>query len=79
MLMTQTSVIVIILFGYSNVFYRAKDRRLEFFNEFIILCCVYHYYLFTDFAPDPDSRYFMGYSLIFCTLVCLAINLIVML
>ena len=73
--MTISSVVVIIIFGLSEVYYRAKDRRLEFFNEFIILCCSYHYYLFTDFVPDPDARYTMGYSLIVVTIICLTVNL----
>ena len=77
--MTQASAIVIIIFGSSNVFYMQKDSRLEFLNEFIILCCIYHYYLFTHFVPDPVARYTMGYSLIGFTLLALVINLIVML
>ena len=78
MLITITSVMVIVIFGYSNVYYMAKDRRLEFFNEFTILCCIYHYYLFTDFVPDPEARYTVGYSLIGFTLLNFIVNVIVM-
>lgn len=78
MLMTQTSVVVIIVFGYSNVFYRKKDSHLEFFNEFITLCCVYHYYLFTEFVPNPEVRYTIGFSLIGFTITCLVVNILVM-
>lgn len=56
MAINQTSVIVIVIFGVSNVFYWAKDRRMELFNEAIILGCIYHYYLFSNFVPDPKIR-----------------------
>ena len=55
-----------------------KDRLLEFVNEFITLCCVYHYYLFSDFVADPETRYTIGNSLIGFTVTCLVVNLLVM-
>lgn len=78
MLMTLTSVFVIVIFGYSNIYYLARDRHLELFNEATILCCIYHYYLFTDFVPDPEVRYTIGYSLIGFTFLNFVVNFIVM-
>ena len=51
---------------------------MEFFNESTIMLCTYHLYLFTDFVPNPDSRYTMGYSLIVVTCINLLGNIIVL-
>lgn len=72
--MTITSISVIMIFGYSNVFFLPYDRRLEFFNETTILLCVYHCYLFTDFVPGPEDRYSMGFSMIGCIILNFAVN-----
>ena len=74
MLITQLSVTVIIIFGYSNVFFLPYDFKLELFNEFTILMCIYHCYLFTDFVPQPETRYSVGFSLIGCTVFNFSVN-----
>lgn len=78
MLMTISCVLVIVFFGYSNVYFIPKDRKLEFFNEATILLCVYHFYLFTDFVPDAEARYALGYSLIVSTCLNFGVNVLVM-
>ncbi len=72
--MTYSCVAVIILFGYSNVFYLPFDRRLELFNEYTVLMCVYNCFLFTEFVPSPGTRFSIGYSMIVCTLLNFAVN-----
>ena len=72
--MTLGCVAVIVLFGYSNVYFLPSDRRLEFFNEFTILMCLYNCYLFTDFVPRPEERYTMGYCMIVCTVFNFTVN-----
>lgn len=74
MLFTQTCIAYIIIFGYSNVYFLPYDKNLEYFNEFCILVCIYHCYLFTDFVPRPEDRFIMGYSLIACTVFNFTIN-----
>jgi len=44
----------------------------------MILVCVYHIYLFTDFVDDPELRYQIGYSLIICASFLIAVNLSMM-
>jgi len=65
---------VILVFGFSNVYFLPYDRRLEFFNESTIMLCVYHCYLFTDYVPRPEDRYSMGFSMIGCTVFNFAVN-----
>ena len=72
--MTQGCIAVIMIFGYSNVYFLPYDRRLEYFNEFTILMCLYNCFLFTDFVPSPVNRYTIGYSMIVCTLFNFAVN-----
>jgi hypothetical protein len=72
--MAMTTIAVIIIFGYSNVYFLPYDRRVEFFNEANIMLCVYHCFLFTDFVPDPEARYIMGYSMIASTVFNFFVN-----
>lgn len=72
--MTMTCITVIIIFGYSNVYFLPYDRRVEFFNEATIILCVYHCFIFTDFVADPEVRYLMGYSMIVCTCFNFIVN-----
>ena len=59
---------VIMMLGYIEPFQLPLFRRLEYFNEASILICCYHYFLFTDFVPDPEVRYSIGKVLIYCTI-----------
>jgi hypothetical protein len=77
-LMTLSSVLVVIMFGYSNVYLMFRNRILEFFNEAIILFCCYHTFCFTDFVDDPIMRYNVGFSLIVLTSINVGVNIIVM-
>ncbi len=72
--MTLSSVCVIIILGYTNVFFLPFDRKLEYFNEASILICINHLFLFTDFVSDPQTRYFIGYSMIASILLNFIVN-----
>ena len=57
----------------------ARDRRLEFFNEATIMCCIYHCIIFTPFyVDDPTARYTMGYSMIFFAVFNICLNCLVL-
>lgn len=62
--MTASSIVVIIMFGHSNVHHVPSHRRLEYFNEWSILVSLYHFVCFTPFVSDPVTKYNVGYSLI---------------
>jgi hypothetical protein len=47
---------------------------LEYFNELCIVIACYHYFMFTDFVPNPDTRYMVGQWLIYWTIFNLACN-----
>ena len=54
---------------YTLPYKKTNSNRLEIFNESCILLTNYHLYLFTDFTPDSDLQYRVGWSVlgIFCT------------
>ena len=78
--MIMCSVTVIIMFGASQSMNEARDRRLEYFNEATIMCCVYHCVIFTPFyAEEPTAVYTMGYSMIGFTVFNIFVNASVLL
>ena len=52
---------------------------LEVFNEALIMFSAYSLFLFTDFVPMPQTRYYMGFALMSTTLVNLGAELILVL
>lgn len=69
---------MLIALGYSTPFKLKSQSRMEYFNETMILVCVYHYFLFTAFVDDPETRYLIGFSLIACACFNVVVNMISM-
>jgi hypothetical protein len=53
-------------------------NRLEIFNESCILAASYHLFSFTDFVPEPDLQYRIGWSLIGVTVFNIVMNMFFM-
>ncbi len=66
---TFLGVFVLIFFGYSEPYELPIDGKKVFFDEMMIMLCVYHCFLFTDFVDDAEARFLVGYSFIGCILV----------
>ena len=66
------------LFTQINPYALTFRSRLEFWNEVCIVICIYHYFCFTDYVPNPETRYMIGTSLICVTLTCLALNAVLL-
>jgi len=60
-------------------FHLRLTRRVEYFNEVTIMICAYHYFCFTDFVSDPETRYTVGLWLILFTCLNMFVNLAVLL
>jgi hypothetical protein len=67
------------MFGHSNVRHLPSDRRLEYFNEWCILICQYHFICFTAFVSDSHAKFFVGYSLIAVVTFNFFVNVFIML
>jgi len=77
-LMAFCGMIVVIMFGASQPLKSKTNRRMEFFNESLIMICVYHLFVFTHFVDDPLTRYQMGKYFIGFTAANLTVNLLMM-
>ncbi len=69
---------MIIYITYVKPFQLPLLNRLEMFNEYSILVATYHLYCFTDFVPDPETQYQMGWSIIVVTILNMAVNILFM-
>ena len=52
----------LIYFGKSDPFHTARERRTEFFNEACLGIIAYFLFLYTDFLPDEDLKYKIGWG-----------------
>ena len=46
---------------YCNVYESVHQRRMEMFNETMVTLIMYSIICFTDFVPDANNRYGIGY------------------
>jgi hypothetical protein len=69
---------VSIYITYVKPFETPLLNYMEVFNEVCVLIATYHLFLFTDFVPDPELRYSIGWSIIGVTIVNIIVNMLVM-
>jgi len=48
---------VVISLGFTSIYKLAFNRRLDYFNEAIMLVTGYHLFCFSDFVPKAATRY----------------------
>lgn len=60
--------------GQANAMNTKLQRRIEYFNDVCLLAACYHYFLFSDFVPDPELRYSIGYGSISIILINFGVN-----
>ena len=53
-----------------------RGTLLEVFNEVCCLILMYHLLCFTDFLPDAEFRYYLGYSYVFFAVGNISIHLL---
>ena len=53
-------------------------NNLAIFNELMLLIIGYQMYLFTEFIPVPEIRYFFGKVLLYLLYFNVAVNLVVL-
>lgn len=69
------------LLGYILYFQPLESalfNRLAIFNECMLVFMGYQVYLFTDFVPEPETRYILGKFLLVLLYMNIAMNLVVM-
>ena len=75
LLINQTSMII---FGLSEPMKYLSARRLEFFNEWLILNSGYFAFLFTAYLDDGATRYKVGTFLVAFVALNVSVNLTIM-
>ena len=58
----------------SDSFMTPFDRRMAMLTELFLAAVCFHLIMFTDFVPDKDIQYSMGFSFMFWIISLLAIN-----
>ena len=72
---TQTAIIAKFM---SNPYRWKEHRRLELYNETMILLFSYHLIVFTDFVPDPSVRSMFGESQILFSFILIWTNIMIL-
>ena len=69
----------IIFNGVVQPFKSKKDNRMTIFNESVIMICLYQFICFSDFVPDVNTRFMIGYvcSAVVCAHFIFSITLII--
>lgn len=68
----MTIVAMLVVNGYVTGARSSRlDQRMDAFNEVKLMLVAYHLFFFTDYLPDPELKYKVGYS----CLVFLALGL----
>ena len=76
-----TFLFIQVAWNYLVYFYPMEDvlsNRLEIFAELTNLMLMYHVMLFTDFVLEPELRYKIGWSFIFCTGIFISTHMFLM-
>jgi hypothetical protein len=60
--------------GQFSPFLERRYNNMELFNESLTLVSSYHLMAFTDWVPDIENRYVMGWSLVFIVMICFIVN-----
>ena len=68
----------IVYYGGTRPHLGRQRVRLEVFNEVMTMVIHYHMVCFTDFNNLAISKYYMGYSFVFCILFLVLFNLILL-
>jgi len=66
---------MVLLVGHVKPFTNWSANWIELGNEFSTLVVNYHLMCFTDFVPEPETKEYIGDSLVLFTVANLAVNL----
>jgi len=66
---------VIVFIGHARPMATPGRNRIEMFNDIFIVISMYHFFVFTEFVPKPQNRYYLGYSCCICVLLNILGNL----
>ena len=66
---------MMIYIGYFTPYLVKSMNKLEITNEIFLLLAVYCLILFTEFVPEPETRYLCGWAMISVTFILIGVNM----
>ena len=61
------TLLVMIHIGMVEPYPTPIENRLEIYNNYSVLWLSYCLFCYTDYVPDPQARYTIGFLMIFLT------------
>ena len=74
-----STVAAVIIIGQIDCFEAKFKRNMEFANEMMIMLILYNVICFSQFVPDPQAKFDMGYFCCFIVALQLSVNLYIIL
>ena len=75
MLLIFTSLSLVAAAGAIHIYDVRSEKTKIIINELVLMVMMYHILTFTDWVPNPETRYKIGYSLIGCLACGLLYNM----
>ena len=75
----MTSIFEVILVGYINPYKNPRINSIAIINEVISVFIMYHIFCFTEWVPDANTKYEIGFSCLFFNGLHLLVNLLLIL
>ena len=69
------SVGQVVFVGMVAPYKTTKANKIELLNEVLTMFIMYHIFCFTDYVPEEEMRYRLGYSCLAFNFVHLALNI----
>jgi hypothetical protein len=60
--MNYLNLAILVYNGLSEPFETRKAEKLEYFNEACLSVITYFLFMYSDFIPDEDLKYFTGWA-----------------
>ena len=76
MILCLSSTFLIILTGFLRTRQVRASNLMDRFNEAKLIVIMYHIICFTQFVPDPETQFLVGYSCMAVVISGLSINMI---
>ena len=72
-------IIALFIMEFARPFKTKAERRIEIFNEVILMSVLYTMMLFTDFVPEVETKVLIGWLSCFLVALHFIVNLAIML
>lgn len=70
-----TSLALIAIASFTSARKNSFDRRMDIFNEMKLILLLYHLMMFTNFGPNEEIKFDLGFSCSTMLLLGLCVNL----